>query len=158
MQFAYPPPALQGLGPIIETDIGITEAHEQYLRNQGQAIPSRIRCRLLIDTGASKTLVRHDIAERAGLKLINENHPIHGIGVDTTGKIYSGRVWFVCQSHVDARLTHNIWLDVAIAGATLPNTKTIDGLIGRDVLSHFDFVYSGKDGKFSLQYRGPSQI
>lgn len=152
MEFGLDAGALQGLGPVIETDIGVTDKHAELLKNSGQPIPNRIRCKLLIDTGAGLSLVRHEIAEQAGLKLINSNRPIHGIGVDTTGKVYMGRLWFIVKSRVDARITHNIHVDTSIASGSLGEIKTIDGIIGRDVLSHFKFEYIGPTGKFTLQY------
>ena len=152
MEFGEDKNVLRAIGPVIETYIGITDQHRELLEREGHAIPKPIRCKLLIDTGAGRTLVRHEIAEKAGLKLINSNNPIHGIGVDTTGKIYLGRVWFIVESRIDSRVTHNISVDTFIASGTLKEIKNIDGLIGRDVLSKFRFQYIGSTGKFTLQY------
>jgi hypothetical protein len=152
MEFQLEPSNLQVFGPIIQTDIGITAAHVQALQQNKMPIPERVRARLLIDTGASRTLVKHDLADRAGLKLVNAKAPIQGIGVDTTGRIYIGSIWFICRSKVDDRVTHNIFVDTQIASGTLQDSTLIDGLIGRDVLRHFDFRYDGKSGLFTLRY------
>ncbi len=152
MEFQLETSNLQVLGPIIQTDIGITEAHAQALQQNNMPIPGKVRARLLIDTGASRTLVKHDLAEKAELKLVNAKAPIAGIGVDTTGRIYIGRIWFICRSRVDDRVTHTIFVDTQIASGTLQDSTVIDGLIGRDVLRHFDFRYDGKSGLFTIRY------
>ena len=156
MEFQGQPTILQSVGPIIETDVGITDEHAEALRQAGIEPPNPIRCRLLIDTGASRSLVKHEIASKAGLKLISSNYPIHGVGVDTTGKIYVGRIWFICKSVIDESVTHNIWVDTQIASGTLHASDVLDGLIGRDVLHHFEFIYNGKTGRFTLKYFRPT--
>lgn len=157
MEFSLEPEVLQGMGPIIETQVGVSERHAELLRQAGEPVPQPVRCRLLIDTGASRSMVKHEIAEKAGLKLISSGHPIHGVGVDTTGKVYMGRIFFVCKSKVDPRVTHTIWVDTLIMSGSLHESKIIDGLIGREVLSRFDFRYNGVTGKFTLQYFKPPQ-
>jgi hypothetical protein len=152
MEFRFEPPVLQGMGPVIETYVRITQEHADLLNQEGQPIPQPVRCRLLLDTGANRSMVKHEIAEQAGLKLISSGHPIHGVGVDTTGKVYMGRISFICASKVDSRVTHNIWVDTLIMSGSLHDSKIIDGLIGRDVLSYFDFRYNGRTGDFTLQY------
>ncbi len=156
MEFDYGPNPLQGAGPIIETDIGIADAHKALLERQGLPVPPPIRCRFLIDTGASKSLVKHEIAERAGLKLINDSSPVHGIGVDTTGKTYFGRIWFRCKSKQVHGVQHTIGIDAQISSATLTQKMDlIDGLIGRDVLRFFELRYNGFEGNFSLRFLQP---
>lgn len=151
MEFSIGAEALQAFGPIIVTDVGITEIYAKSLKEKNLMIPKPIRCRLLIDTGADHCMVKHEIAEKAGLKLINASSPIHGVGVDTTGKIYMGRIWFIFQSRIEKVMKHNVWVDAEIMSGGM-TTKRIDGVIGRDVLRHFDFKYYGKFGKFTLQY------
>lgn len=152
MEFHLEPPALQGMGPVIETDVSITQQHAELLQREGLSLPQPVRCRLLIDTGANRSMVKHEIAESAGLKLISSGHPIHGVGVDTTGKVYLGRIAFICRSKLDQRVTHTITVDTQIMSGSLHDSKIIDGLIGRDVLSRFDFRYNGSTGDFTLQF------
>jgi len=151
MEFDYDPNQLQGTGPIILTDVGITESHKNLLQKENLEVPQSVRCRLLIDTGATWSLVKHDIAEKAGLKLINASSPVHGIGVDTTGKTYLGRIWFNMPSKKAEGVKLSIAVDAPIRSANL-STDLIDGLIGRDVLRFFDFRYHGPSGKLVLRY------
>jgi hypothetical protein len=66
-----------------------------------------------------------------GIKLINTFNPIHGVGVDTTGKSYIGRILFICESKKVPGVKHNISVDTEIASGTLNDNKLFDGVIGR---------------------------
>jgi predicted aspartyl protease len=150
-EFDFDPNILTFFGPRITTDITITEDHRAALAAAGQPIPRPVPCRFLIDTGADTTVVKHEIATRAGLKLINANHPLHGVGVDTTGKAYLGRVMFGKQSQVVSAAMHHVFVDTQVVSSDL-KTDQIDGLIGRDVLQHFTMTYNGKTGRVSIKY------
>ncbi len=153
-EFKTPTPGhLLAAGAIINTDVGIAQQHSEALAAAGLAIPSPVQARFLIDTGASKSLVRHEIAERAGLKLINDSQPIHGIGVDATGRVYLGSIRFGFPSRAVKGAVHQIWINAEIASGNLP-TPDIDGLIGRDVLNYFRFTYDGTAGQITLRYQG----
>jgi hypothetical protein len=153
MLFKYQVNQLQGLGPIINTYITITDSHKKLLEQSGFPIPEPVKCRFLIDTGSPKSLVKHEIAEQAKIKLISTDNPIHGVGVDTTGKSYIGRIFFICESKKVRGAKHNIFVDTEIASGTLNNNQFIDGLIGRDVLHFFELKYNGKIGEVSLIYQ-----
>ena len=153
MLFEYQVNQLQGLGPIINTYITITDSHKKLLEQSGLPIPEPVKCRFLIDTGSSKSLVKHEIAEQAKIKLISTDNPIHGVGVDTSGKSYIGKIFFVCESKKVRGAKHNIFVNTEIASGTLNNSQFIDGLIGRDVLRYFELKYNGKTGKVTLIYR-----
>ncbi len=153
MLFKYQVNQLQGLGPIINTYITITDSHKELLKQSGLPIPKLVKCRFLIDTGAHKSLVKHEIAEQAKIKLISADNPIQGVGVDATGKSYIGRILFICESKKVRGAKHNIFVDTEIASATLNNNQFIDGLIGRDVLHYFELKYNGKTGEVTLIYQ-----
>lgn len=151
VEFNLDPNALQAVGIILVTNIHIAAPHEALLKAAGRAVPPPITARLLVDTGATKTLVRHEIAEKAGLRLISADSPIHGIGVDTSGRTYLGRVAFSVESKVNPGTQHMFWVDTEIASGSLP-VAHIDGLIGRDVLRHFELTVNGNTGKFRMRF------
>ena len=155
LRFSQPPEILRLAGPIIETDLGIAQKHIDLLRAASRPIPPKVRCRFLIDTGASCTLVKHDIAARAGLKMISAHAPVRGIGVDTSGKIFMGRIWFGLRSNVEPTVVHQMMVDTMIQSGNLAAGDHIDGLIGRDVLSYFHLGYDGSTGEFVLTWKGP---
>ncbi len=155
LQFDYQPGALLYHGPIITTGLTITQAHADALTAAGSPVPPVVSCRFLIDTGADGCVVKHEFAVKAGLKLINANSPLAGVGVDTTGKTYMGRVVFGVPSKVISGAVHSMSVDTQVMSGDL-KTTLFDGLIGRDVLQHFVMTYDGKTGRVTMQYHKPS--
>lgn len=154
LEFAFTAPLLQAFGPIITTDLSITPAHREALEQAGLPVPPKVNCRFLIDTGSDGTVVKHEFAERAGLKLINASAPLHGVGVDTTGRVYMGRIVFGLRSRIADGSAHTIYVDTEVRGANL-DIDRIDGLIGRDVLRHFTLMCDGSTGEVSMRYHRP---
>lgn len=153
--FKYDPRVLQGLGPIINTDLTVNAAHRDALQQAGQPIPPPVRCRFLIDTGSDATVVKHDFADKAGLKLINASAPLHGVGVDTTGRVYIGRILFTLESKIAQGAMHSIFVDTQVRSGNLASDR-IDGLIGRDVLTHFTLTCDGRSGLVTMRYHRPA--
>lgn len=118
-------------------------------------MPAAVTCRFLLDTGADGCVVTHDIAARAGLKLINANTPLHGVGVDSSGRTYIGCVLFGLQSRVMEGVLHTVAIDTQVMSGNLGSTL-IDGVIGRDVLQHFVLTYDGKTGRVTMRYHKPA--
>ena len=142
-------------GPIITSGLTIAKAHADALTAAGDPVPPPVPYRFLIDTGADGCVVKHEFAVKAGLKLINANSPLAGVGVDTTGKTYIGRVLFGMASKVIQGVQHGMAVDTQIMSGDL-NTVLFDGLIGRDVLRHFVLTYDGKTGRVTMRYHKPT--
>ena len=160
LEFDYDPFALAFQGPIINTDVTITDSHRNELIQSGKLVPPPVRCRFLIDTGADGSVLWHDFALKAGLKLINASAPIGGIGIDSTGRTYMGRILFIVPSRSAVGVHINIAVDTQITGATPHSPEIaarIDGLIGRDVLQHFDHTYNGRTGRVTMRFHKPMQ-
>jgi hypothetical protein len=154
LEFNFQAGQLRYHGPIITTRLTITQAHRDALAAAGQPIPAPVSCRFLLDTGADGCVVKHGFAVQAGLKLINANAPLQGVGVDTTGKAYMGRVVFGVPSRVVEGARHEMYVDTQIMSGNL-QTTLFDGLIGRDVLQHFTLTYDGKTGRVTMRYHRP---
>lgn len=91
LEFDYQPAALRYHGPVITTSMGLSGAHREALEKAGQAIPDPVQCRFLLDTGADSTIVKHEFAERAGLKLINDNVPFTALeSIPPDARIWGG--------------------------------------------------------------------
>lgn len=151
LRFDFDPVVLARLGPIITTDVGIADIQRSAMLLAGQPIPPPVRARLLLDTGATTSFVRHDIAEEAGLKLIAKDKPIFGVGVDTTGRRYYGRISLMFQSRRIPDVKHALYFDTEIVSGAL-QSKHIDGLIGRDILRNFEISFHGVSGKVCMRY------
>jgi Aspartyl protease len=154
LEFKYAPGALGYHGPIINTGLTINAAHREALMQAGQTIPPPVTCRFLIDTGSDGCVVKHEFAVRAGLKLINDNYPLRGVGIDTTGKAYMGRILFGQPSRIIAGAMHSMFVDTQVVSGNLEG-DLFDGLIGRDVLSHFQLSYDGKTGIVRMKWHRP---
>ena len=152
MEFAFGP-TLSFHGPIINTALTISEEHREALKKAGLPVPDPVICRFLIDTGADVCVVKHEFAINAGLKLINASAPLHGVGIDTTGKMYMGRIAFACDSRISPDIQHQFAIDTQIQSGDL-NTDRIDGLIGRNVLQSFEMNYNGLTGKVVMRFIG----
>lgn len=158
LEFTYEPPGLLLYqGPIIVTDLTISPTHREALEQAGRPIPPKVRCRWLIDTGADGSVVKHEFAERAGLKLISDNIPLHGVGIDTTGRAYMGRIVFGAPSRIADGVFHEMYVDTQIMGAKL-ESDVIDGLIGRDVLRYFQLTYDGNAGTVRMKWYRPEKL
>lgn len=101
-------------------------------------------------------MVKHEFAERAQLKLINDSSPLHGIGVDTSGRTYMGRILFACDSRVQSGVRHFFAVDGAIQSGNL-KSDTIDGIIGRNILRSFEMIYNGITGKVIMRFIGGAE-
>lgn len=88
----------------------------------------------------------------AQLKLLSEGTSIHGVGIDTTGKTYLGKIWFGFHSKNDPQRVFQISYNAEITSAALDHANHFDGILGRDILRHCDFRYDGKRGTFSLEF------
>jgi hypothetical protein len=154
-KFKYPPARLLFQGPIINTSIHVSASHEEALKAAGHPVPDPVVCRFLIDTGASGCVVKHEIAERADLKLVNTSSPLRGIGQDDSGRTYYGRIVFARESTLAPGTIQTAWVECQIASANLQDATDFDGLIGRDVLAYFDLRYNGPTGELMLTYVGP---
>ncbi|OGQ80416.1 MAG: hypothetical protein A2289_10420 [Deltaproteobacteria bacterium RIFOXYA12_FULL_58_15] len=154
LEFDFGPAGLTQLGPIIVTDVGVAASHEESLRTAGKTVPKPVRCRLLLDTGADGCVLKHDVAEAVGLKLIAEGVPLHGVGVDTTGRVYMGRIWFRCPSKKVQGAEHTIAIETQITSGKLA-TDRIDGLIGRNALNRFELHYNGMTGRVTMRFHKP---
>lgn len=151
LELRYDPAELFYKGPVIRTDLTISSGHRRALAAAGKPIPAPVPCKFLLDTGADGCVVRHEIADKAGLKLINANAPIQGVGVDTSGRIYMGSIWFGFPSIKVPGARHRFAIDTQIRSCAL-GAVHLDGIIGRNVLNAFEMIYNGQTGKLSLRF------
>ena len=150
----FDPNWLTARGPIIKAIIEVAPSHKLLLQSKGLPVPKPVVARLLLDTGASSTVVSHQLAEKAGLALISENSPLHGVGVDTSGKTYFGEVCL--QFRDENNKLERISKTCQISAASLPaqTSEYMDGLLGRDFLAGFEVTYNGVTGIVSFQFVG----
>ncbi len=145
----YFPPAPHGLalrGPLIDVQIGHATDYVGMEDRQPLVFPAH---RMLIDTGAAFTLLDENICldlgfgphrfqEVIGVDQRPHERPVFRLTIGLTMQDEVGRAKFV-------RFAEDI------VGMPRPvRDEGYIGLLGRDFLRHFEFIYDGQDSRFRL--------
>lgn len=134
-------PDLREAGPIVETRIAVGLALEEVLEHKGETIPTPVQIQAMIDTGATGTVVRSDLVHRLNL------HPIGTTLIHTPSSTNIRCEQFL----VRLILPNNIIKETVAIAAPLQN-QHIECLIGRDILKHGVFIYTGYMNTFTLSF------
>ncbi|MDR1305539.1 MAG: retropepsin-like domain-containing protein [Verrucomicrobiales bacterium] len=135
------------LGAIIRLEIGVSAQRATALRKVDAAIPPPVSISLLIDTGASCTVVNEAALKPLGL-------PPRGatlIRTPSTGQNPTARNTY----DISLRLTHadgGRFFNSVLVVATDFHGQNLDGLLGRDVLEKCLLVYNGEHKMFALSF------
>lgn len=128
-------------GAVLEVDIAVPSVVAESYASRGQPIPAPQRVRGLIDSGASISGVKPAVAQAAGL-IQTSSVTIAGVVGTQRRPVYTTAIGLPeFGVHFDV---------IDIAGVELPQ-EGLDVLIGRDVLSHVNFLYRGTEGNFDIQ-------
>jgi predicted aspartyl protease len=135
----------QALGPIFEFYVGVTEARRAALVAAGQPVPSWVKARLLIDSGASSTCLDPSIIQPLGLT------PTGSTSVQTpsTNGVPHQMMMYDVQLVVLHTLQSRFFDALAVMECGLAS-QGIDGLLGRDVLEKCVFIINGEEGSMTL--------
>lgn len=136
-------PTLMRDGPLLRVQIEPALASQKVMLADGEEVPS-ISAMMLIDTGASGTLVQTDVINRLGLESLGTVF----LRPPTTTEPVARR-----QYLVRVVLSEGIAFEVEVVDAPLTG-QGIQGLIGRDILDHLVFTYNGPKNQFTVTYRG----
>ena len=109
-------------------------------------INDAIPVRLLIDTGASMTVVRSEVLAAAEIPLLSDEPPRY---FNTANGLVAGRVYRVDRLSIGDQEIPNIEL----AGLDFPMAAGVDGLLGMNYLKHFRFFID--QGKQELRLSEP---
>jgi len=129
-------------GPVITVWVSVSGPRFTALRNAGKPVPNPVQARLLIDTGAWCTVIDKPIIAALGLTP-SGTALCHTPSTGTTPAVLN---------QFDVSLV----LGLHVLRLTLPVVETdfsaqsIDGLLGRDVLSQCLFVYNGTNGQVAI--------
>jgi len=114
---------------------------EEVLRKSGQNIPMPVQALAMIDTGATGTVVREDIVKQLNL---------NPVGVTLINTPSSTNVQ--CYEYLMRILfPNNVIVESVVIAAPLLG-QHIQCLIGRDVLRHGVFIYTGYIDTFTLSF------
>jgi predicted aspartyl protease len=130
---------IESTGPLVEIHLAIDATLESVLKAQGKTIPNPVPVLAMIDTGATATVIREDLAQILGIK------PVGQALVTTPSSAY-----VPCYEYLIRVLFPNgITVETTAISASMQG-QPIQCLIGRDVLKHGVFIYTGYTNTFTL--------
>jgi len=132
---------MQAVGPLVEIQLAVGSAVEKALSATSNPIPSPVTALAMIDTGATRSLVRQGIAGQLGLNPVGVTHINTVSSTNIRCYEYSMRLLF----------SNNVVVEGIIVEAPLKG-QHIQFLIGREVLSHAVLVYIGYKNSFTLSF------
>jgi predicted aspartyl protease len=134
-------PNMQSVGPVVEVRLAVGTIIEEVLQRTGQSIPVPVQALAMIDTGATGTVVREDIVNQLNL---------NPVGITLINTPSSTNVQ--CYEYLMRLLfPNNVIVESVVIAAPL-HGQHIQCLIGRDVLRHGVFIYTGYMDAFTLSF------
>ena len=134
-------PNLQGAAPIVEVGPSVGSIIEEVLARERQNPPTPVQATAMIDTGATRTIVREEVVRQLGL---------NPVGLTFINTPSSTNV--ECCEYLMRILFHSRVVIETVAIAAPLQGQHIQRLIGRDVLRHGVFIYTGYDNTFTLSF------
>jgi hypothetical protein len=137
--FAIQAPNLRHFGALIEVVIMQSASDAATIQASGNPLPQSVRVTALIDTGASKSVIRQGTGAQLGLEPIGTRFAVTPTAANIPCPEYVMRM----------RLSEDFAFDIALIEMPL-HGHYIDCLIGRDVLARGVFIYLGSGNAFTL--------
>lgn len=136
-----PQQALRRRGPILQVTVGLGQPFAEQVLLRGDAIPSPISGMALIDTGATRTCIDREAAERLGLPAIDVVRMRTALDATSLQNVYPIQVEFTATPV-------RVGIPRAVGAALSDHGLLI--LLGRDALEHMLLVYNGVTGQITL--------
>jgi len=134
-------PNLQAMGPLVDMRVWIGTPVEEALKKAGLKVPEPVAVKGMIDTGATGSVIQPAIAQQLGLQ------PVGVVSISTPS---SENV--PCPQFVVRLIFPNNVIAECLAIEAPLRGQHIQCLIGRDVLAHGVFVYTGYINQFTLSF------
>ncbi len=132
---------LQQVGPVVEVVITPSVQFLQTLKVSPSDVKA-IKVLAMIDTGATGTVIQTGIANQLGINPVGTTY----INTPSTSNVLCNQfdVQIVFPNNVNI-------MSIVVTEAQLQG-QHIQCLIGRDVLQHGVFIYTGYDNSFTLSF------
>ena len=134
-------PNIQAIGPVVEVRIGVGAEVEKLLTNDSKPVPTAISAHAMIDTGATSTVIRDDIAQKLGLQPV-------GVTFINTPSSTNVRCY---EYLVRLLFPDNVTVEATAISAPLQG-QHIQCLVGRDILTRGVLIYIGYMNSFTLSF------
>lgn len=132
-------PNLQFAGPLLQVKVDLPQALKDVRAISPEPQPLQVQA--MIDTGATGTVIKAKLIE--GLKL----KPVGVVTINTPSS-----TGVKCNQYfVKLLLPNNVQIEATVIGAPLKD-QHIQCLIGRDILRHGVFIYTGYINQFTLSF------
>lgn len=134
-------PDLQTDGPVVEVKLAVGTIVERTLRAANLDVPPAISVAAMVDTGATRSLVRAGLPAQLG---------VHPVGVQYINTPSSTNM--PCYEYpVRFLFPDRVAINTTVMEVPLQN-QPVACLIGRDVLARAVFIYIGQSNTFSLSF------
>ncbi|MEW6741284.1 MAG: retropepsin-like aspartic protease [Planctomycetota bacterium] len=134
-------PSLQAVGPVVDMTVWVGTPVENALRKAGSPVPQPVPAKGLIDTGATCSVIQPTTVSSLGLQ------PVGSVNISTPS---SANV--PCHQYLVRLVFPNNVVVEALAIEAPLQGQQVQCLIGRDVLAHGVFVYTGYINQFTLSF------
>ena len=135
------PADIRSGGSVIEVLVSPSQAYISSLPEEERKAVRPLKASLLIDTGASCTMIDPRIIDQLDIRP-------HSVTSISTPSSASHQVPVYAVNIGIPGIMFNL-PDVPVVSNTLA-PQQIDGLLGRDILSQCLFIYNGKNGDFTI--------
>ncbi len=137
-------------GPFVDVYLGVTQSRNDALIKAGQAVPNPIKLRLLVDTGASGTVVDSAFITQLGIPATGsiQVHTPSTTGTGVPMNQYDVRLFMPGADPKDVLIIDAM----PVIESGLKTTQGLDGLLGRDVLSRCMMVYDGRHSLLTFSF------
>ncbi|MBV8205427.1 MAG: retroviral-like aspartic protease family protein [Acidobacteria bacterium] len=134
--------SLLDIGPELAVNVGPSRPELEAANRSGKTLPDPQRVNAVIDTGARRTVITPQAAQRCGLLAVSRTKVFVVGGGEVTGDVFSARIVFPSPL--------GTWPAIDIVAANLFASR-IECLIGRDVLRRWIVTYDGPSGLLAIE-------
>jgi hypothetical protein len=136
-------------GALVDVSVGLSDARRRVMQRQGRQVPPAVAARLIIDTGASTSLLDEGLMRSLQLTPTGATsyHSSSTNGIAQNCDVYDVALFLGGMGK-----PHSLRFDPVPVMATPFINQPFEGLLGRDVLNRIHLVWKGPAGTLVLEY------
>jgi len=145
---SHPPGGLVTKGPLINVVLAPDPHITEKLQDAGREV-RQVQVKMMVDTGAEVTSVEDRFAQAIGLTPIRYRSIVGVSGKPELYPVYRMQISFGMGAS-DGKTVMASFAAAVVGTPPSPIPSENAGLLGRDFLQYFKFVYNGPDGRFEI--------